>query len=107
MNVAGRTVELTDVFLEQLAGLQAYISENAPIRGRQLATDLINFLTDTIAPNPFMFVEYPGKPTPEKSYRRAVFRRTYIVIYKVTDTEIVFLTVYHASRNPDSIDLGE
>jgi hypothetical protein len=54
-----------------------------------------------------MFVEYPEKQTPEKMYRRAVFRRTYLVIYKVTVTEITFLVVYHASRNPDSIEVAD
>ncbi len=107
MIINNRVVILTADFLEQLADTQTYIAEDNAKRGRQLTTDLFNFLTDVIAPNPFIFMEYSGKPTPEKSYRRAIFRRIYIVIYKVTDSEIVFLTVYHASRNPDSIDLNE
>jgi plasmid stabilization system protein ParE len=107
MIIAGREITLTDYFLAQLAEIQMYISEESPLRGRQLTTDLFDFLTDTIAPNPFMFVEYLGKSTVEKLYRRAVFRKNYIVIYKVTDSEILFLTVHHASRNPDSIDLNE
>ena len=107
MTVNGRTVILTELFMTQLAEIQTYISEQSLNRGRQLTTNLVNFLLDTVAPNPFIFIEYAGKQTPEKIYRRAIFQRNYIIIYKVTETEIIFLVVYHASRNPDSISLDE
>lgn len=107
MIVEGREVVLTNLFISQLAAIQEFFNEINPKQGRKLSTDLINFITDVIPLNPYMFVEYSGKPTPEHAYRRAVYQKNYIIIYKVTDRQITFLLIYHSSRNPDSIDLGE
>ena len=107
MIVEGREIVLTNLFITQLAAIQEYISETNPKEGRKLSSYLINYITDTIPLNPYMFIEYSGKLTPEHSYRRAVYKKSYVIIYKVTDVQIKFLAIYHASRNPHSIDLGE
>lgn len=107
MNVNGRSINLTDLFYSKAADLQAYFAENDPLFARRFTTELFDFISDVIALNPYAFIEYSPRPTPEKMYLRAVFKRTYIVVYKVTDTELDILTVYHTSQNPDSINLGE
>ena len=107
MIVAGRTVELKESFTAQLAAIQEYVSQYDPIKGRELTTDIANYALDVIAPNPYIFAEHVGKPTPEKTYRRAIFKRKYIVVYKVTDQQVTFLTIYHTSQNPDTISLEE
>lgn len=107
MNVDGRVVNLTELFYNKAADLQAYLAEHDPAFARRFTTELFDFISDVVAPNPYAFVEYPQRPTPEKAYRRAVFKRTYIVVYKVTDTDLDILTVYHTSQNPDKISLGE
>lgn len=37
--------------------------------------------------------------TPSGIYRRAIYRKTYALIYKVESDALVFLDVYHTSRN--------
>lgn len=78
---------------------------NDPVFARQLTTELLDLISDVIAPHPYAFVEYDQRPTPEEMYRRAVFKRTYIIVYKVTDTDI--LTVYYTSQSPDNIPPSE
>ena len=105
----GRTVELKESFTAQLATIQEYVSQYDSIKGkgRELTTDIANYALDVIAPNPYMFAEHQGKPTLEKMYRRAIFKRKYIIVYKVTDQQVTFLTIYHTSQNPDTISLEE
>ncbi|GAB3916098.1 type II toxin-antitoxin system RelE/ParE family toxin [Larkinella terrae] len=107
MIVEGREVVLTSLFITQLAAIQEYFNEINPKQGRKLSTNLFNFITDVIPLHPYMFAEYSGKPTPEHSYRRAVYKKNHLIIYKVSDLKITFLTIFHTSRNPSSIDLGE
>lgn len=54
-----------------------------------------------------MFAEYSGRVTAEGSYRRAVYKRKYVIICKVTTDQIVFLVIYHTSQDPDSIRLND
>ncbi len=107
MIVDGREIVFTEHFFDQLADIQSYNSVYSARQARQLSTDIVNFITDCIAPNPYMFVAYEGLKTPDKAYRRATFRRMYGIIYKVSLDKIDVLTIYHNSRNPDAIDLGE
>lgn len=83
MIVNGRTVELKENFTTQLAAIQEYISQYDPIKGRELATNIANYALDVIAPNPYIFAEYKGRPTPEKMYRRAVFGRKYVIFTRL------------------------
>lgn len=107
MIINGRTVQLKENFTAQLATIQEYINQYDPKKARELTTDIASFALDVIAPNPYIFVEYQLRPTPEKKYRRAVFKRKYIIVYKVTDEKVTFLAVYHTSQNHGSIDLDE
>lgn len=50
-----------------------------------------------------MFVEYLPRQIPDKPFRRAVYKRTYIIVYKVTDTDLDVLTIPHTTQNPDGI----
>ncbi len=90
MIVNGRTVELKENFTTQLAAIQEYFSQYDPMKSRELTTNIANYTLDVIAPNPYIFAEYMGKPTPEKMYRRAIFERKYVIFYKVTDEQITF-----------------
>ena len=42
---------------------------------------------------------------PDREYRRAVFRREYVLIYRVTETTITFLLAYNTRQNPDDFSL--
>ena len=107
MIIGGRSVELKESFTAQLATIQEYISQFEPKKGRDLTTALANYVLDVVAPNPYIFAEHAGRPTPEKMYRRAIFKRKYIIVYKVTDEQVTFLAIYHTSQNPDGVSLEE
>lgn len=103
----GRTVELKESFTAQLAIIQEYISQFELKKGRELTTFLVNYVLDVVAPNHYIFAEYAERLTPEKMYRRAIFKLKYVIIYKVTDEQVTFLAIYHTSQNPDGISLEE
>ena len=107
MMIDGRTVYFKESFTTQLALIQEYASQFSPKKARQLTTAIATHALDVIAVNPFIFAEYPGRPTPEKAYRRAIYKRRYVIIYKVTANQINFLVIYHTSQNPDTVILGE
>lgn len=64
----------------------------------------MNFVSDRIPLNPYAFVEYDIMKTPDGSYRRAIFKRSYAIIYRIETDTLVFLDVYHASRNKGTTD---
>ena len=57
---------------------------------------------DRIALNPFAFRECEEIPTTTKIYRRAVCF-SWLIIYKITNAEIVVLGIIHGSRRPSKI----
>ena len=73
------------------------------MRAKNLSTGLMNFTADRIPLNPYAFVEYHVLKTPEGMYRRAVYNRSYVVIYKIETDTLLFLDVYHTSRNKGSL----
>ena len=81
-----REVNLTPAFLDGLAAIQAYHSQFDAARGRQISTALLDFACDIIGPFPQAYPQHPVRQYPERDYRRAVFRREYVLIYRVTDT---------------------
>jgi plasmid stabilization system protein ParE len=107
MIIDGRAVHFKESFTTQLALIQEYTTQYSPKKVRQLTTNIANYALDVIAANPYIFAEYNGRVTPEKSYRRAIYKQKYVIIYRVTTDQIVFLVIYHASQNPDSVSLSE
>jgi plasmid stabilization system protein ParE len=55
-----------------------------------------------IAVNPFAYKECEQLPTKTKMYRQAVCL-SWLIIYKITSSEILILSVIHGARNPKSI----
>ena len=94
----------TDYFLEQVALIQEYVSQFSEKRGRQLTSALMNFVADRIPLNPYAFIEYEVMKTATGAYRRAIFKNNYAIIYRVDGTTLIFLDVYHTSRNKGSLD---
>ena len=106
MIIGGRSVELK-VLLLNWRLFRNIFRQFEPKKGRGLTTASANYVLDVVAPNPYIFAEYAGRPTPEKMYRRVIFNRRYIIVYKVTNEPVTFLSIYHTSHNPDSISLEE
>lgn len=100
-----REINLTPTFLDGLAAIQAYRGQFGAARGRQLSSAIIDFACDTIGPFPQAYPKYPVGQHPERDYRRAVFQREYVLIYRVTETAVSFLLIYGARQNPDDLSL--
>ena len=99
MRRKGWELIFTEYFLEQVALIQEYIAQFSEKRGRQLTSDLMNFVADRIPLNPYTFVENHVLKTPEGAYRRAIFKSNYVIIYRIEAQTLIFLDVYHTSRN--------
>lgn len=80
-----------------------YLAQPNPRRGRQFVSDVYDFTVNVIETNPFAFPEHPTRLSPAREFRRAVFHKDFIIIYRITDDFHKFLRIYPASRNPDSI----
>jgi len=103
MTVDGREVIWNEEFLTNVAAIQQYISEYSPLRGRTFSSEILDYTLDVIAPNPFAFVKFDHPKYQVMPYRRAVFRKNHLILYKVEDARLTFLAVYHTSRNTDGI----
>jgi hypothetical protein len=99
MKTNGWELVYRDHFLEELALIQTYISQFSAIRARKLTSGIMTFTTDRIPLNPYAFAEYEVRKTPEAIYRRAIYQSNYAVIYKIDGDQLIFLDVYHTSRN--------
>ena len=107
MKGAKREFDLRPNFLRELAKIEAYVGQSNPRRGRQFVSELFDFISDVIESNPYAFPEDPYRRTPTHEFRRAVFRKQYLIAYRVTDELLQFLTIFHTSRDPGSIRLDE
>lgn len=107
MNAPGREVIYKNEFLDDLHRIELYLAQTNPRRGRQFVSDVYDFTVNVIEINPFAFPEHPTRLTPAREFRRAVFHKDYIVVYRVTDEFLKFLSIYPARLNPGSIRLEE
>lgn len=98
-------VKLTKNALQNIDEITGYIAfvDHQPVNAAKVADALFDIF-DRIAQNPFVFRECEQIPTLGKLYRRAVCL-SWLVIYKITGTEILILGVIHKSRNPSKIKL--
>lgn len=71
----GRTVTLGEKFVRELELAERYAGRNAPRRGRQLVSAVLDFALETLALLPFAYPAYPYPAAPAHHLRRAVFRR--------------------------------
>ncbi|GAA3974137.1 hypothetical protein [Hymenobacter antarcticus] len=105
MSESTREVNLTPAFLDGLAAIQAYHSQFDAVRGRQISSSIVDFACDIIGPFPHAYPRYPVRQYPDRDYRRAVFRREHVLIYRVTEAEVSFLLIYAARQRPDDLSL--
>lgn len=105
MKVNGREILLRRKFIRQVDSAADYLRK----MGNQKAEDFVDGLEELIfekIPNfPFSHPEFDKKPTPEKIYRRAIFKQNWKVVYAVSETTIVYIFFYHSSRDIDSLEI--
>ena len=105
MSESLREVNLTPAFLDGLTAIQAYHGQFDVARGRQITSAIVDFTCDVIGPFPHAYPQYPVRQYPDRDYRRAVFRREYVPIYRVMETEVSFLLIYGAKQQPNDLSL--
>ncbi len=71
----------------------------------QFLAELEQLVFDKIPKQPTAFPEFQKKPTKAKVYRKALCRKKWNVIYKIEPKRILFIYIYHSSRNIDRIKI--
>ena len=105
MKINEREIRYEESFYDALQGLELYWGQSSARKGREWTSELVDFTLNVIAPNPLAFPRLEKLGSPQRELRKAVFRKKYLIIYRVTGDRVDFLSIYHASRNPDSLQL--
>jgi len=83
--------------IDEITGYLAFINHQ-PINAIMVG-DAIFDCIEKIRINPYVFRECEELPTRQKIYRRAVCQ-SWIIIFKISDLEIIVLGIIHRSRRP-------
>ena len=98
-----RQVRVSNYALQNVTEIIEYI---AYVNDQPLSALKVNEALEAavlkIANNPFAYKECEQIPTETKMYRRAVCL-SWLIIYKITATEILILGIIHAARSPKEI----
>lgn len=96
----GYEVRLTTNAAQNIKDIVDYISfvRQQPVNAIRVADKIFKSI-DRIERNPFAFKECPALATKSKMYRQASCL-SWLVIYKITDNEIIIAGTIHASRKP-------
>lgn len=105
MKVNGREILLRRKFIIQVDSAAEFIREKTDQKAVVFIEEIEELIYEKIPLFPFSHPEFLRKPTKEKVYRKAVFRKKWNIIYKVSETTIVFVYFYHSSRNPENLDV--
>ena len=105
MSAPHRALVVQPRFMDRLFDIQQYEGRNDASRGRNFVAALFDFIYDIIGPHPLAFPAFILPRHPGLVLRRAVFRRKHILLYEVTDSETIMLTVFSANQNLAEIDL--
>lgn len=103
MIIGGREVIWSETFLRSVAAIQEYIGQYSSVQGRTFSSAILDYTLEKIAPNPFIVAKFSHPRYAVLPLHQAVFRKKYIILYLIEYQQLIFLEVYHTSRNPDSI----
>lgn len=92
-------------FMDRLFDIQQYQGRDNEARGREFVAALFDFIYDIIGAQPLAFPVYMLPQRPDLPLRRTTFRRQHILLYEVTATEIILLTIFSASWNAANVSL--
>ena len=102
-NTTTYQVRISNTAIQNLNEITGYIAfvHQSPLNAIKVG-DAFFTLFDRIEKNPFAFKECPELLTSSKIYRQAVCH-SWLVIYKITLTEIIILGIIHGSRKPSKL----
>lgn len=97
------SLRITDNTLQNIDDITGYIAyiKHQPLTAIRVGDKIFQTI-DRIENNPLAFRECWEIPTKTKIYRQAVCM-SWLVIYKVKDSQIVILGIIHSSRKPSRI----
>jgi len=96
MSDNARQLLFADEFYESLDDKSRYESDK---HIRSFLTDLDYFIPKKILPWPESHTEYKYKRTPNRHFRRAIFRKKYYIIYKVSDEYVEIILIISSKRD--------
>ncbi|RZK19533.1 MAG: hypothetical protein EOO56_13970 [Hymenobacter sp.] len=103
MIVAGREVVFKAAFLDDLSKFEQYIGRFTAAKGHAFTGAVFDFCIDIIAPQPLAFPKFEQENFNDPAIRRAVFKRHYVLIYRIYADAIRFVTLYHAHQHPPDL----
>jgi plasmid stabilization system protein ParE len=86
--------------LDEITGYIAFINQQ-PLNAIKVGDEILKTF-ERIATNPFLFPKCIELPTKRGIYRKVVCM-SWIIIYKITGTEIFILGILHSSRKPSRL----
>ena len=86
-------------FLKELTGTLQYISEHSLYAKDKFVDDLMIMISKKIPQQPFLYPEFQKMPTIGKVFRKAIFKKKWNVIYKVETSKLIFISIFHSSRD--------
>ena len=95
-----REVKVKQHFLDSLLEIKQYISQHSPKNADKFVGDLKPKM-DRIIENPETFSPEKNLLTKRRIYRFAIYKKQYKIIFKVLESQIVFLDIVHGKRHPD------
>ncbi len=105
MTTQGRTIVTKPAFSKSLKEILIYLEDYSPQYARQFLLDLDKFIVNRIAAFPEGHPEYKWKPTPQREYRRAIFKKHYYLIYKLSSKRLELTLIVYAKRDLSSIEI--
>ena len=105
MIVSGRTIVFKPTFIETLDEILTYLAGYSPRYVQQFTQDLDDLIKNRIAHFPEASPEYKWKRTPQRLYRRAIFKKHYHVIYKIHPQTIEFVVILYSRRDLSKIEV--
>ena len=105
MIINEKEILIADKFYDDLLGIEEYISDYNSSKAKKLTKRIFDFIIDTVSvfPQAFPIFEYYFDELYE--YRKAIFQKNYVIVYRIGLSKVEFLRIYHASRNPDNVTL--
>jgi plasmid stabilization system protein ParE len=95
-----REVKVKQQFLESLVEIRDYIAQDLPQNAGKFIADLKAKL-ERIIEDPENFAPEKNLLTKRFLYRFARYKKSYKIIFKVLDTQLIFLDIVHGKRHPD------
>ena len=103
MSEAARQVEMVEAFLDKLSRFEQFANHSNAAGGRKFTAAVFAFCYEIIAPLPLAYPAFQLGAVVRQDVRRAMFRRHYVLLYRVTDATVVFLDIFHTSQRPSDL----